>query len=166
MKIYDVWYYRKPDMYIYAVLAENGDEALETVRKATGDDTICAFNRGDDDRPTVGEVFELIEQIKQSEKDPHAGIRQQAKNFHRALNNWLECGSFGTGLYTGLKDSEGEGIFEGDDVEVDECGKIRHVKNSTSRRTYYKALPGKYFSLCQIPPEAAESWRRLKDAVK
>lgn len=118
------------------------------------------------DRPTVAEVFTLIDEIKHAVKDPHAGIRQQARNFRRALNNWLECGSFGTGLYTGLKDSEGEGIFEGDDVEVDECGKMRHVKNSTSRRTYYKALPGRSFLRCLIPPAAVGEWERLVEAAK
>ena len=47
------------------------------------------------DRPTVAEVFALIEQIKKAVKDPKAGIRQKARNFRRALNNWRETGNYG-----------------------------------------------------------------------
>lgn len=47
------------------------------------------------DRPTVAEVFAFMDEIKHAVKDPKAGIRQKARNFRRALNNWRETGNYG-----------------------------------------------------------------------
>ena len=158
--------------YTCTIEAANADDAMAKYCKALGiHHTDISLRPGGvapvkKDRPTVAEVFALIDEIKHAVKDPKAGIRQKARNFRYALNNWLECGSFGTGLYTGLKDSEGEGIFEGDDVEADECGKMRHVQNSISRRTYYKALPGRSSLLCLIPPEAMRGYSTLLAETK
>lgn len=81
--------------------ATNGDDAMAQYCDALGIHyTDVAYTPNGvvpakKDRPTVAEVFTLIDEIKHAVKDPKAGIRQKARNFRRALNNWRETGNYG-----------------------------------------------------------------------
>ena len=87
--------------YTCTIEAANADDAMAQYCRALGIHHTDISVRPDGvapvkkDRPTVGEVFALVDAIKASEKDPRAGIRVRAKNFRRSLNNWRETGYYG-----------------------------------------------------------------------
>lgn len=98
MAIYEVYKTVCGNEMIYAIEADSAEAALSKFRyEGAGG---FGVREARHNLPTVREAFALVDEIKAAVKEPRAGIRQNAKNFRRALNNWAEWDFFGNNVKT------------------------------------------------------------------